>query len=188
MSNNQEKRGIAQFALFGAIGFGIGGIITGFGWGISEVMVGIGFFLTGALGGASLGFALNRKKKTLPIFGAIGFLAVFLFGYFTKWLAYESIYLTIFLIAAIPHLVGGIALGLAFYDCRTKLCLALSGIFGFVIVLGFFLGMLLFMIIGWYTSINTLIIGFIGGGIIGGASLGSVLGCLEKKGKLNEVV
>jgi hypothetical protein len=169
MSNNQETRGIAQFALFGAIGFGIGGIITGFGWGISEVMLGIGFSLTGALGGASLGLALKRKIILLSALGAVGFLVVFLFSFFTRWFAYENLVSTILLVAIIPYLIGGILLGAALWNWKAIICLSLTGCFGF------FIGMILFMMIGWLTSVGALIPGFIG-----------VLGYLEKRGKLIE--
>ncbi len=90
-----KMKRIAMFALFGAVGFGIGGLFVGpaallaFALGFQQTVIwpsgviafavlGFGFIARGALGGTALGLALRKGRRmiaTLALFGAIGFLA-----------------------------------------------------------------------------------------------------------------
>lgn len=57
-----------RFAIFGAVGFGLGGTIVGVLWPLaprSFVASGLLFVLSGAVGGAALGLALRDRGKTI---------------------------------------------------------------------------------------------------------------------------
>jgi len=170
MMKTQELRRIGRFALFGAVGFGIGGLILD----VGPVPGMIGSPIMGALGGAALGLALRRRAIALGLTGAIGLLVGILavlplaldehrpFG--GDW---DGVFF-----GAIMGTILGAALGLALWDWRKIMGLALAGAIGFGI--GFGIGFAIFM-----SAIDMTIIGLLSG-IIGGAFLGAALGYLER--------
>ncbi len=175
MSDTQEKKlenvGIGRCALFGAVGFGVGGLI-------GEALVGVagsssllGVPIMGAIGGATLGLALRRKVATLALVGAIGFLAGPLAGMFV-WGFAGGKDLAGVLFLAVTGMIGGAALGLALRNRREIIGLALAGALGFGIS-GIFLYTTHLDLTPW--------LGFVLMGIIGGAFLGATLGYLEKE-------
>ena len=174
---------IIRFALFGAIGFGIGGIIIGMGLSVSLVVGGIGFAAMGALGGASLGLALRRKVATLALLGAIGFLTGILAGFFIgEELGGENLGLAIFLAFAVTGMIGGAALGLALRNWRKIIGLALAGALGFgigMMILMFIPHVLIFIPLEFEFNIFAVMVHF--SGIPGGALIGATLGYLEKE-------
>ena len=197
MMKAQEIKRIAKFALFGAVGFGIGGVIIGAGFlakltaeeGIGLIL--LGGIATGAIGGAALGLALNRgwrKTALLAIAGAVSFsagafLAILPVG-FLVWLRdywlfgypnIEEVWLFV-VFGSVLGLVGGAGLGLAMRGCGTSLGLAIAG------ALGFGIGhMILGMIVHYFEHFVLLFSPWTAIlGIIGGSFLGAALGFLEK--------
>jgi len=76
VGKNIDIKRIAKFALFGAVGFGIGGYILSYPIESSSSPTS-GFFVSpvvGALGGLTLGLSLNRKVFLFTILGALGFI------------------------------------------------------------------------------------------------------------------
>ena len=173
-------KSIVRFALFGAIGFGIGGIIIGMGFSLAispMAVLGIGFAAMGALGGASLGLALRRKVATLALLGAIGFLTGILGGFFIgEELGGENLGLAIFLAFAVTGMIGGAALGLALRNWRAIIGLALAGALG----LGIGMTIIMFIPLEFLLVGNKFALMVTVSGIIGGASIGATLGYLEK--------
>jgi len=169
-------KSIVRFALFGAIGFGIGGITIGMGLSVSMVVAGIGFAAMGALGGASLGLALRRKVATLALLGAIGFSTGILAGLFIGGvIGGENLDIAMLLAFAVTGMIGGAALGLALRNWRKTIALALAG------VLGFGIGMMILMFIPLeFCQGNKFVLMLNYIGIPGGASIGATLGYLEK--------
>ena len=179
MSNAQEKKienvSIAKFALFGAAGFGIGGLTEFLIMelaGENLLFFMLAFPIPGALGGAALGLALRRKVTTLALLGAIGFLVGALIGFFIgEELGGENLGLAGFLFSAVRGMIGGAALGLALRNWRAIIGLTLAGAIGFGI--------------GWTifsaTPLDPPWLGWVLMGIIGGAFLGAALGYLEKE-------
>ena len=180
MSNTQQKKienvGIGRCALFGAVGFGIGGIILGItflapweAW----IFPFFGMLAMGAFGGAALGLALRtgrRKTIGLALFCGIGVLA----GFLSFVLAGENSLIAVFLFS-MPGVLAGVALGLALRrGMRNTIGLAVAGGLGFGI--GFMIGIFFGLIIsGSYPFLPFVVMG-----VIGGASLGAVLGYLEE--------
>ena len=185
---------IAMLALFGAIGFGIGGLFPGpaalFAFAgsfqrtdwpsaiFAFAVLGLGFAAKGALGGTALGLALSRGRRrvaALALFGSIGFLAGGLLFLFLiprgMYLAHSSG------IVLLDGALGSAALGLALRDRRKIVGLALAG------ALGFWLGL---MISNYFTSwlqfgwLLLPVIKFSLQGLIGGALIGAFMGYLEK--------
>jgi hypothetical protein len=173
----KRKKTIIRFALYGAVGFGVGGIIFASGY------VFIGFLLFGALGGLSLGLALKfnaKKLVVLALSGALGlwggiyilFLPLSLAGVSEKVVG--EAWLTVLL-----GLVAGALLGTILavvIDRRLILRMGLAGAMGFG--LGFVTWGLPFVDtipywLGWCLV-----------GLIGGASLGAALGYLNERGLL----
>jgi hypothetical protein len=168
---------VIGFVLFGAIGYGIGGII-----GILLVvylpgMVAylLGPLVGGAVGGVSLGLASKdfRRVVILGVLGALG-LTVGV----TAGLGLGSFFNYGWLTVAIVGAVVGALLGVAFRDWRMVLALAVAGAVGFVV------GNLLADFIRFSIPILRQV-GEAGGiaftGIIGGAFLGAALGYLENR-------
>ncbi len=151
----QEIKRIARFALFGAVGFGIGSLMLGAGYlGVSIIVWAIeagwspvtvaaiacvalvfGSAAMGAIGGAGLGWALRNRRKTLrlALWGAIGFgiggciwFAV-IFG--SEWGWIPDFDPSMLALAAI----GGAGLGLALKGWQKIVGLALAGFLGFII-------------------------------------------------------
>ncbi len=146
---------VVRFVIFGAIGFSIGVVIAGAGF-----LIPVG----GAVGGASLGLALEDKSKVaiLALLGALGATL----GVIVVFIAGSPVWNSPVRMAAVIGAMVGASLGLAFWDWKRVLALTVAG------AAGFGLG------------------GAIGGaspswllaqGVIGGASLGAALGYLERR-------
>ena len=163
---------VLRFGLFGAIGFGISFIIftsplvTRFFF----IMPLQPFFMT-VIGGASLGLALRDKNKVVTLALASGF--GFLIGYYISgWVVLDYLDLIwypygLFIIMAISGTICGSLMGLALKNRKAVLILGVAGFLGFSIG---------FLISYWITNGSTLVYQ-----MIGGASLGAVLGYLKKK-------
>jgi hypothetical protein len=141
---------VMRFVLFGAVGFGIGVVIAGAGF-----LIPVG----GALGGASLGLALEDKSKVaiLALLGALGAT----FGVIVVFLAGSSVWDYPLRMAAVMGAMVGASLGVAFWDWKRVVALAVAG------AVGFGLG----GAIGGDSPSGLLAIG-----VIGGATLGAALG------------
>ena len=57
---------IVKFALYGAIGFGVGGAIGGVVW-VALDAPQLGFPILGAIGGASLGLILKDRNRAIYV-------------------------------------------------------------------------------------------------------------------------
>ena len=201
MGDDKMKK-IAMFALFGAVGFGIGGLFPGpaalFAFAasfqrtdwpsavIALAILGFGFATEGALGGTALGLALGKGRRmtaALALFGGIGFVAG---GFLGASLCYSFLFFRSgggMLQVAPPGIalldgaLGGAALGLALRDGRKIIGLALAG------ALGFWLGSMIANYVHHWLGFGFLLTVFMFSlqGIIGGASIGAVMGYLEKQ-------
>ena len=160
-----RRKSILWFALWGAVGFGIGGAIG------SITPWPVGFVVPGAVGGASLGLALKGWKRAglLALAGAVGYVAGLMAAFsiaFTfsdmggEWWQ--------FILGAIIGAVIGVSLGLALRNWVGAGLLALAGAIGFGIGYAAHLT--------WYD-----VIGRTAWGLIGGAFLGAALGYLQGK-------
>jgi hypothetical protein len=194
---------ISRFALFGAVGFCIGGIFPVLAmflafafafergeswhiWVITLVILGAGFFAKGSIGGKALKLALRKSQRSassLALYGAIGFivggfLRFFLPAIFSGagGLWYPVISFSAFLLDGFEGAIGGAAMGLALKDMRKILGLALAGFLGFGI--GWIVANYLGYRLEWLPQS---IIRFTLSGIIGGALLGAALGYLERE-------
>ena len=131
---------IARFALFGAVGFGVGGIIGAIMWG-SHGSPGTGqtfisLALIGAMGGGSLGLALQgwRKAGVAALAGAIGFSITTFIGLVIQlaiWGLEPPPYFAHLFIGIIIGTLFGATLGLALRGWRAAGLLALAGAIGF---------------------------------------------------------
>ena len=158
MTNVQEMKRIARFALYGAVGFGVGGLLAE----ALPLLGPVAYVARGALGGAALGLALRRRAIALALAGGIGFGAGLLA---LLPLVFDNPFGGVWDDAFFGAIVGtilGIALGLALWDWQKIIGLALAGALGFGIG-----GMIISL--GW-----TLM------GVTGGAFLGAALGYLER--------
>ncbi|MBA7467609.1 hypothetical protein ES707_02830 [subsurface metagenome] len=101
--NQQEQKqtvnskSILQLALWGALGFGIGGVIAGALLiafrGVSLWIIIGGLIIMGAIGGASLGLVLYGWKRIwfLALAGAIGFVLAWLIQWgLREWIPIET--------------------------------------------------------------------------------------------------
>ena len=173
---------IIRFVLFGAVGFGVGGAISGpllmFLPGLVPGLVGLPLtlFLVGALGGAALGLALRdwRHVVILALLGALGLTVGVLAGLILgSFFNYPEVPITVMVGAVV-----GASLGVAFRDWRTILALAVAGAVGFGVgtlpadFVRFSIPML--RQLGEAGSIAIT-------GTIGGASLGAALAYLERR-------
>jgi hypothetical protein len=150
---------VVRFVLFGAVGFGVGWSIFG------TIPVG------DAVGGASLGLALNwkdaRRVIILALLGGLGgTLAVVVVGINVVVFAGPLIWDYPWKMAALSGTMVGASLGIGFADWKRVVALAATGSVGFGIGGG---------IAGDSQS------WFLVAGLIGGASLGAVLGYLEER-------
>jgi hypothetical protein len=118
---------LTRFAIFGAVGFGIGGAFAGTS---GDAML-LGFFAMGALGGASLGLAASDKRSivTLSLTGALGFGLGFVIAFAMVLLVWDPS--GNWFIGAVGGLVGGASLGVAFKTWRGIVPLAVVGALGF---------------------------------------------------------
>jgi hypothetical protein len=171
---------VMRFVIFGAVGFGIGGAISGrllmF---LPEMVPGLVglpliLFVGGAVGGAALGLAFKDFGRVviLAVLGTLGLTIGVMAGLMLgSFLNYSEV-----AIAAIVGAVVGTSLGVAFLNWRTTLALAVAGTVGFGIgtlpadVVRFSIPMLRQLGEAGSYAIT---------GIIGGASLGATLGYLE---------
>ncbi len=165
---------IGKFAIFGSIGFGIGLTI------IAVIRIEpflVGLFLPGAVGGASLGWALGGWKKAwlLALAGAIGFgggralTIIFAFTFVGYGIGFQAI------MGAIMGAIGGLSLGIALKNLAWAGFLTLAGAIGFSIGYVAYRQIIDQQIPGVPTYI------FVIWGIIGGAFLGAALGYLETR-------
>lgn len=159
-----------RFAVFGAIGFGVGGTIA-----ISSTLVPIPLPVSvldgGTVGGASLGLALRdwRKAVMLALLGALGLVAgVFATLSVASYFNYSSVAM-----GALVGAVIGASLGVAFSGWRLILGLAVAGAVGFGV--GLLAGDLLRALFPVIRGLGSITVA----GLIGGASLGAALGYLE---------
>jgi hypothetical protein len=175
---------VMRFVLFGAVGFGIGWAIAGFWWvewPSTERL--LAYFFAGACGGAALGAAIGTWQRvlSLAVTAFLGFgLSSFLFTVLTR----------VFLIfvplggeTAGMGLVGGVLLGLTFWDWKRVVILGLAGMVGFGVggAIAAALGMPTLIILDrplllvLYVVVQAMV------GLIGGAALGAALGYLEQR-------
>ena len=168
-----ERRSIAAFILWGAVGFGIGGAIGGI---IAvDAAIFFGFAIMGGIGGMSLGLALKSWKMAgfLALAGAAGFpsgafICVFIGLGLGEVL--PDLLWRILGINTIAGAVGGAALGLPLNSGKAAGFLALAG----AIALRIVEQIETFQLISGVTQLAIW-------GIVLGALLGVTLGYLEKK-------
>jgi WD40-like Beta Propeller Repeat len=154
-----------RFILCGAIGFGIG---VGMG---ASFLFPLGIPFGGAVGGAALGLALMdfRRAVFLALLGALGlFVGVFAGLSLGSFVNYAEVP-----IAVIAGAILGAALGLAFGDWRKVIILGVVGSVGCGV--GLLAG-------GRLALLATQMAAYVFTGVIGGASLGAVLGYLQTVG------
>jgi hypothetical protein len=146
---------VMRFVILGAVGFGIGVVIAGAGF-----LIPVG----GALGGASLGLALENKSKvaTLALLCALGAT----FGVIAVFIAGSPVWDYPLRMAVVIGAMVGASVGLAFWDWKRVVVLTVAGAVGFG--LGGAIG-------GDSPS------GLLAPGVIGGASLGAALAYLESR-------
>ncbi len=183
-----------RFVILGAAGFAIGWVIAGLFAVIAAIWLPsmlpyFSYLLAGAFGGAGLGLGLSSWKRVaaLGLMGALGFGAglfpLFILGFIGLLPSWTSIAMGI-------GAVGGGALGLVFGDLRRVVILASAGLVGFgigaVITEALRMPLALYpfevdFVELWQTPSlllqHLLVQAMVG--LIGGASLGAALGCLE---------
>jgi hypothetical protein len=174
----QELKRIARFALFGAIGFGTGGILS---WLLGEAqplaydlgssLPFVGPPATGLFGGAALGVALGnwRKAIVLALLGAIGFTSGAVIPFSMVEFGQAPIMMSFVTMGA----VGGAAIGLGLLRLRLVLGLGLIGALGGVISREI-------LIIDMDSTLSFILWQVLLAGIISGALLGATLGLLER--------
>ena len=178
---------IAKFALWGAIGFCVGGAIAGAITSDSNTF--LSFAILGIFGGASLGFVSKGWKGAvlLAFAGGVGFVV----GTFLSVIIGMGLGLTLpepideiyglvnpFVMGAIIGAVGGIALGIASKDWRGLGLLALASAIGCGIAAQINQSLLLGILT---TRILSTVVPLSIWGLIGGASLGAALGYLKMR-------
>ena len=179
MAENIDIKRIAKFALFGAVGFGVGGAIMG--WAFKYPGIPLSPVIMGALGGAALGLALKRRVIALSVLGAVGAIIGIIIGGVIAFL--DVLFLEVEIEELLPNvllsiILGaflGAALGLALKGGMKIAGLALAGVLGGAIGVG---------IVSAIT--NDLSLQIFLQGIIGGTFLGAAVGFLEKGGKCQE--
>jgi len=172
-----KRKSIPWLALWGAVGFGVGGAIGGTVWFALEAPY-LGFPIFGAIGGASLGFVLEswRKAGILALACAIGLGVGFLTGFFIVLTIWEPVHVEGLFLGVAGGAVSGASLGLALRNWEKAGLLALAGAVGFGIAVQ----------VSWdlFRGPNLVLLGgvmkLVIWGILGGASLGAALGYLEK--------
>jgi hypothetical protein len=186
---------VMRFVLFGAAGFGIGGIIAGVSWPLvflTSGASGLLFVLSGAVGGASLGSALGDRRKTmsLAVLGALGstiggiVALLTAFGFFAPMpaLSASEDYGVRGVMGVLGGAVVGASLSFAFQDWRRFLTLILAGAMGFGagVIVGVFAVQGIFGE-DFLVGVSGTIILYAVTGSIGGTLLGAALGYLEKR-------
>ena len=139
MSHKRKKdTNIYVLVLSGIIGFGIGGAIGGVIW-VAFDAPHLGFAILGAIGGGSLGIALQGWKKAwvLALACAIGFDIGFLIAFFIPLTVWEPAHGQGLLFGAIGGAAGGASIGIALKDWKGFGLLSLSSAIGFGIVVWF---------------------------------------------------
>ena len=169
---------IVKFAVYGAIGFGVGGAIGGVVW-IALDAPQLGFPILGAIGGASLGLSLKHRKRAifLALAGAIGFGVGFLAGFFIVLTIWEPVRVEGLFLGAVGGALGGASFGLVLRNWRKAGLFALAGAIGFGIAVQAFWDLLRGLSPQVLWGAITLAIW----GIVGGAVLGAALGYLGKR-------
>ena len=159
---------VMRFMVFGAVGFGIGGILP----------LPLNVLIGGALGGAALGLALKDWGRVviLAVLGELGLVLGVMAGLgISHYFFYSSEVPVMFMMGA----VVGASLGAAFLDWKTILTLAVAG------AVGFSVGSLPGGSLGFSIPIIRQLLGAAGSiaiaGLVGGASLGAALGYLEER-------
>ncbi len=181
--NIAKRKSLANFALWGAVGFGIGGAIGGT---IAvDAAIFFGFAIMGGIGGMSLGLALNSWKMAgfLALAGVVGFplgfyVCVFIGLGFGEVLPLPDIFWRILGINTIAGAVGGAVLGLPLKSGKAAGFLALVGAIALRIVeqvqevVDF--GLITPQLLSRVTQMGIW-------GVVMGALLGTALGYLEKR-------
>ncbi len=177
-----DLKRIARFALFGAVGFGTGGLIlslaskaaTGVNWKTADTWESLALLLfplfviiAGAIAGVILGFTFRRRVGCLlPFLMATGFI---LGPLAITWILNFSVdnYNNILLATTLFGSILGILLGIYVGGWRRFLLLAVAGALGGVVA-----GVITYPVHNYAWYIITL------QGVIGGAFLGGALGFL----------
>jgi hypothetical protein len=168
---------VIRLVILGAVGFGVGSAMAA-----NDPL--LGYFVTGALGGAALGAALQNWTKAiiLALTGLVGFGIGFNVGFVLIYVL-EPPHFMLLVEGVVGGAVGGAALSLAFRDWRTTAALALGGAVGFGIGGGVidllkqpFVSPGAQGVTFWWASGFMVI-----QGAIGGASLGAALAYLEER-------
>ncbi len=199
-----RAKSVMRFVIFGAVGFGIGWVVAGLFntalVGITEPMFPPGrgaepppgwvtwppyftYFLAGAGGGAGLGLAIGGWKRVvaLAVAGGVGFgVSFFLFFVVAFLFGLREVG-----VAMGIGLFGGVVLGLTFGDWKRVVLLGLAGMVGFGVggAIAAALGMPVLgidweqppLLLVLFVLVQAMV------GLIGGASLGTALGYLEKR-------
>ena len=187
-------KSIVRFALLGAVGFGIGGIVGAVIWGsptttftkegveytvrltLNPGQIFLSFALIGAMGAASLGLGLRnwRKAGVGALVGAVGFSTATFIGLVIQlvlWGFEPPPYFAGLFIGAIIGIVFGASLGLALRGWKAAGLLALAGAIGFGVM---------FQAVSNLEFEVSSAKSFGIWGAIAGATLGVALGYLEK--------
>jgi len=167
----EKEPSIANYALWGILGFGAGGIL----------------YLEGVIGGFCLGLALRSRKQAwlLALAGFVGFgvgrVAMIFMGYAMFDWGCEPIGVLV-VTGAVLGAIGGFSLGVALKDWRVAGFLALAGAIGFGIGEIALYGFELMAVMDSSTDIYILLIFItrVTWGIIGGIFLGVALGYMVK--------
>ncbi len=158
---------VMRFVIFGAVGFGIGGILP----------LPLNVLIGGAVGGAALGLALKDRERVviLAVLGEVGLILGVMAGLGISHYFFRSSEVPVMVMVGA---VVGASLGAAFLDWRTIVALAVAGAVGFGVgtlpadFLRFSIPILRQLGEGGSFAIT---------GFIGGASLGAALGYLEQR-------
>ena len=156
VTQKQLVKSILAFALLGAVGFGIGGIVGAVIWGspnttftkdgveyttrlgLNPGQIFLSFALIGAVGGTSLGLGLRnwRKAGVLALVGAVSFPTATFIGaviQLSLWGSSPPYFAGLFT-GAITGIVFGASLGLALRGWSAAGLLALAGAIGFSVM------------------------------------------------------
>ena len=207
ISSSKRFLEILKFGIFGAIGFGVGGLSQWF-W---EEFYNIPLFNTptlgyinsdyiltlisfGAIGGLVLGLAIKdwKKARILALAGAVGFISGFFVGVLvvdyvigsppTEWAVLGKVlydFMKILILWAVIGAIVGASLGYVFFkEWKQVLIMALAGGIGYLIGNFSSIVFLPLLMSSDITMINTFLM-LVFEGAIGGLFLGLALGWLE---------